>query len=416
MLISILLNIFVVLILTFSLPENCPALKKEQKITVKELLGVIPDEEISRLAADTRVDYCTKVLYGRSMFYLLLYGHLQTERTSQRALEDVFNSDSFKFLFNIDPSKSIRHSSISERLSVMDVGFFEKTFDLFYEKLSRLYSEKEMFNCRISRVDSSMVAELSAKLFQGMRVGTNKENGKKQIKYTVSFDGLFPSSVDVFSSQKELSEDLTIPTVVFAQAKKQKEKVFVFDRGVCRRSTFSEMNEEKIEFVSRLNPGCRYHCVEVLEEGNYRRIGNLSLIRQEKIQLYKDGGKRLLPDMFRLITAENGDGEILCFLTNIFDLQPDVITLFYRKRWDIEVFFRFLKQELNFSHFLSTNENGIKIVVYMTLILSMLLMIYKRINQIGYKTAKRRFSFELDEIIIKLIVLRCGGDPALVFR
>ena len=121
-------------------------------------------------------------------------------------------------------------------------------------------------------------------------------------------------------------------------------------------------------------------------------------------------------ETFRLITTENKAGETLLFLTNITDLDAEQITEFYRKRWDIEVFFRFIKQELNFSHFMSTSENGIKIILYMTLILSMLLLIYKRINNIGYKTAKRRFGIELDELIIAMIVRFCGGDPSLVFR
>jgi len=116
--------------------------KSLQKVSVEELLKLIPDEEISILAKDTKVDYCAKVLYGRSVFYLLLYGLLQIDRTSQRGLEDLFNSSKFKFLFNIDPTKTIRHSSISERLSVMDAVFFEQTFELFYQKLSSLYSEQ----------------------------------------------------------------------------------------------------------------------------------------------------------------------------------------------------------------------------------------------------------------------------------
>ena len=43
--------------------------------------------------------------------------------------------------------------------------------------------------------------------------------------------------------------------------------------------------------------------------------------------------------------------------------QTKVIILFYRKRWDIEVFFRLLKQELNLSHFFSTKASGIKIIL-----------------------------------------------------
>ncbi len=56
------------------------------------------------------------------------------------------------------------------------------------------------------------------------------------------------------------------------------------------------------------------------------------------------------------------------------------------------------------------------IMMYMTMIASMLVLTYKRINNVGYKTAVRRISFELNEFIIKMIVRQCGGDPNLVFR
>lgn len=157
--------------------------------------------------------------------------------------------------------------------------------------------------------------------------------------------------------------------------------------------------------------------IRSIETGNVRRIGSIYLISDEEVILFGSRNKKPTEETFRLITAETEKGERLLFLTNIFDLSAEVIVLFYRKRWDIEVFFRFLKQELNLSHLMSTNENGIKILLYMTLILSMLILIYKRKNNIGYKTAKRRFTYELDWMLTKMIVHLCGGkDPDLVFR
>jgi IS4 transposase len=225
-----------------------------------------------------------------------------------------------------------------------------------------------------------------------------------------------PCAVELFSDQNTLCEDNTIPKVVFDYAKKKEGKIFVFDRGVQKRTTFEQMNQENIEFVCRLKENARRDVVRVIEEGNGRRIGSLLLVKDEEIRLYRDVSKKPTDETFRLLTTQNEEGETFLFLTNIFDLEPEVITLFYRKRWDIEVFFRFIKQELNFSHFMSTNENGIKIILYMTLILSMLILIYKKINQIGYKTAKRRFGIELDELILAIVVQHCGGDPNLVFR
>jgi hypothetical protein len=52
----------------------------------------------------------------------------------------------------------------------------------------------------------------------------------------------------------------------------------------------------------------------------------------------------------------------------------------------------------------------------MTLIVAMMVLIYKKANNIGYKTAKRRFAMEVRDLTIALIVVQCGGDPGLFFK
>jgi len=390
--------------------------KKHQSISVSELLSLIPDQELGRLAKETNVDYYTKVLYGRSVFYMLLMGLLCSERASLRVLEDMFNRKSFKTMFNLDPSKKVKYNSISERLEVMEVAFFEKVFEIFYAQLSLLYSQDEMLTQKIVRVDSTMVAETSAKLLEGMCVGCKKD-GKKQTKFTIAFDGLFPCGIEVYSQQADLSEDRAIPAVVFSCAEKYTGKIYVFDRGVQKRETFDELSKGKIEFVCRIKESSRREVVRTMETGNGRPIGSLFLVSDEEVRLFGTRNKKPTEETFRLITAVNDKGDKYLFLTNIFDLLPEVIILFYRKRWDIEVFFRFLKQELNLSHFFTTKINGIKIIIYMTLILSMLILIYKRKNNLGFKTAKRRFMYELDWLLTRIIVQLCGGrDPEIVLR
>lgn len=96
--------------------------------------------------------------------------------------------------------------------------------------------------------------------------------------------------------------------------------------------------------------------------------------------------------------------------------QKKLLVLIDACRWDIEVFFRFIKQELNVRHLFSLNKNGIKVMLYMTLIVAMLILIYEHANNIGYKTAKRRFTFEIRIPIIFMIVMECGGDPKIFFK
>ena len=83
----------------------------------------------------------------------------------------------------------------------------------------------------------------------------------------------------------------------------------------------------------------------------------------------------------------------------------------YKLRWEIEILFKFLKQELNISHLVSRNQNGVKVMMYMSLITAILIIAFRKLNKISsYKIAKLRFSLELENIMIGQIVLLCGGD------
>jgi hypothetical protein len=382
------------------------------KVSAKELLSLIPDEELSRLAGQTGVDHWAKVLYGKSMFYLLLYGLAECEKTSLRGLEDIFNSKRFKFLFNLDLDQTIRYSSISDRLATMELDFFEKAYQLIYSLFRNHFSDQDGLNYNIIRVDSTMVAETANKLEKGMSVGCKKD-GKKQVKYTVCLEDLLPSSVQIFTEQSELSEDLTIPVTILKLIDSHTDNVFVFDRGVQSRKAYIDIDQKEWKFVTRVKEDTRYEFIEELDTIKGLQIGNLTVEADQWVYLFK--GKRINTP-FRILRTRNEQGKILIFLTNMKEIPAEDVITIYKKRWDIEVFFRFIKQELNFSHFMSTNTNGIKIILYMTMILSMLIHVYKKHNNVGFKTAKRRIKLELDDLITILIIQVCGGDPTIFFR
>lgn len=388
----------------------------KSKISIIQLLSLIPNDDIRRIARRTNVDYYTKILDGKSLLYLILYSIIESRRNSLRTMEDIFNSSSFKFLFNLDPKKTVKYNSISERLSVINIEFFRNTYDLIYSQFSQYYADKEIEDLQLIRVDSTLVAEAANKLKQGMNIG-RKKDGKKQIKYTVAFDGTYPCMSELFTERENLSEDVTIPKIVYRYAEKNKNCIFLFDRGVSKRQVYSTLNQQSAFFVTRLKDNFRYKLFSQIEDGNNRSIGTLELISDQIIQLGAPNSDSFLDDHFRLITAINPSNKnTYFFLTNLYDVKVEDILSFYKKRWDIEVFFRFLKQELNFKHIISTSENGMMVMMYMTMIASMLILTYKRLNNIGYKTAVRRIAFELNELIIKMMIKECGGDPNLVFR
>ena len=137
------------------------------------------------------------------------------------------------------------------------------------------------------------------------------------------------------------------------------------------------------------------------------------LLEQDlEVILYDKYNKRTNQFLRLIIAKEKQTGEVFYFLTNNKTLEAKDIAEIYKQRWEIEVFFKFIKQNLNFSHLLSRDSNAIKVIMYMTLITAILLIVYKKINGLeGYKIPKLKFAQELEVLIIKDIVEKCGGNP-----
>lgn len=392
------------------------------------MLGVIPEGLLANLSLTTRVDHYTKVLHGKKMFYLLMFGILENEKLSQRTLEDTFNDSVFKLLFNLDDEEKIRRSSISERLSKINAEYFKQIYECIYEQFSDSYSLTERQQYNLIRVDSSMVSESVGKLMEGL----DNKSGKKAVKYSIAFDGILPCDSNVFTSPSYASEDVALPEAVMSHVKKQPnhQNIYVLDRGLQSTRTMNAFSNDSITFICRAKENRKYIELESFVKKNQDLdLGESTLIKDCRVQLYTGvpiNNKRgkihyreeLADKEYRLVIVRSKDqeGKQYWFLTNEFKRSAKEIAQAYRRRWDIEVFFRFIKQELNVSHLVSLNKNGIQVMLYMTLIVAMLVLVYKKANNIGYKTAKRRFSMEIRDLAIAIIVVQCGGDPGLFFK
>ena len=400
---------------------------KDHKISLKHVLEFIPEALLSHLSATTNVDYYSKVLHGKKMFYLLLFCIFDNEKLSQRTLEDTFNSSGFKALFGLGEDEKVRRSSISERLSKIDSNYFKEIYEQMYGRFSELYSKSEIEKYNLIRVDSTIVADACAKLKEGI----DQKSGKKLVKFSFLFDGILPSGVEVFTSQKYSSEESALPESILKQVKKEEhhDNIYVIDRGLQSTKTMKHFEDKSVKFIIRSRENRKFEEIEsLLNPENPMKWEDWELLKDSKIKLYtgkaiqnKRGNihkrEELVETNFRLVVIKNEKtNKEFWFLTNEFELSAKEIADYYRKRWDIEVFFRFMKQELNLSHLVSLNKNGIKVMVYMTMIASMLLLIYKKANNLGYKTAKRRIAMELRDMITAILIVFAGGNPDKVFK
>jgi hypothetical protein len=369
----------------------------------KDILSYISDEELDFLSAETGVNHQVKKLKGSVIFKLILYSLLEHGKPSLRVMEQIFHSSSFRFYTNTD-NITTKYNSLSDRLSSIKSDYFQEIFQLLFDKFNSELGEQNA----LQKYDSTMIAISSKLVDWGMKVGS--KTNKNQLKVTVGLHGSLPCDFKIFTENKHNCEDLTIPEVIL-DYRHNTSSVVTFDRGVQKRTTFVKFDEQDILFVTRIKIDATHHIIRSIPIQDKQTD---SLIIEEDLEVnFNDRvTRKRLSTSFRLIKAViKQTNEKIYFVSNNFELEASEIANLYRQRWEIEVFFRFIKQQLNFSQLVNRNLNGVKVMIYMTLILASMIIIYKKKNDLkGYKIVKMKIAQELQNELIKEIVQLSGGD------
>lgn len=377
----------------------------------RQLLALLPEGILNELAIETKVDRYSKKLQGELLFKLLLHGILSYKDNSLRTMESAYESIGFKLLNAHMQAGSIHFSSISERLSVIDPLYFEKLYQVCLQKYGNLLGQpKEV----LLRFDSTIVT-LSGKLLKtGYRIKGGDAEYLKQLKFTVGFSNL-PVAVHFFTEQRYTSENVALKEAVLSYKPSDSTIIRVFDKGITSRKTYDQFTEGNIPFISRINVKSKRQQVTTNQLDELVQTSTLDIHSDQLVYLFMEGHARAEHPLRCIEAVSKETHESIHFVTNIMDESAADITLLYKKRWDIEVFFKFLKQELNFSHLINRSENGIKVMLYCTMIAAVLLLTYKELNGLkGYKIMKQKFVSDLEKSLVKDFVIMCGGNPDLV--
>lgn len=343
------------------------------------------------------MDYQVSRLYGHLMFKLLLFGMLRSNRLSTHLLEKFYNSPLFSALSGKGGHKT-RHSSIAGRLSTLPYQYFEDIYEWMVEHFGSQLKVRPKWLEKLERFDSTMVAIGGGLVDWGMQVGAKPKEGhpKVQLKISLGLRGWLPCSVKLFLKQKALSEEHALKQAIVEATRRSKDFI-AFDQGLKKRESLHEFDQGGIRFVTRCQLNVRYQKLETYRHIKGRKSKGLRFIQDSKVYLYTSGENLFEKMPLRLIEAEVLEtGERLIFLTNLWELNAMQIAEIYRHRWDIEVFFRFLKQELNIKHLINRTFNGIMIQIYAALMAAILLVVFKKANKISsYKGAKVLFEDQL---------------------
>ena len=106
-------------------------------------------------------------------------------------------------------------------------------------------------------------------------------------------------------------------------------------------------------------------------------MGALRPLKDEEIELAYGKNKELRHKARRIAFWDDENGRVFEFITNNFDLEAEEIAMIYKKRWQIELLFKQLKQNFPLKYFLGDNENAIIIQIWAAMIANLLLTILR---------------------------------------
>jgi len=391
-------------------------------IPVKTLLGYLPDSLIERLSIEHSVDKQVKKLEGKIVFKLLLYGVLSSSQLSLNVLISLFDKIGFRSLIGVDKDFRTKRNSLSDRLISLNSDFLKSLFEESVKIFAQHLPSREINGYKIHMFDSTFVA-CSAKLLNfGMQMGRKSKDETHRynhLKFTVGFNGVIPEKLKFYDQATDSADDVPLKEIINEMAFSSKD-IAVFDRGLKSRETFEEFSqkgEKQRLFVSRINPTKNFKVVKT-NEITQNKTESLTILSDQIVRLYHHKNGRLTKTHFRIIIAQKNDEtqDEIFFISNILDdLTAIDITDIYRLRWEIERFFRFIKQNLNFSHLISRDYNAIKNMTYVMLIAAMFIALYAKLNQRnGFKINKLKFLYELEAELVKELIILCKGDPNLL--
>ena len=150
--------------------------------------------------------------------------------------------------------------------------------------------------------------------------------------------------------------------------------IYIMDRGYLDFRRLHTLHAASAFFVTRAKRNMRYH--RVYSHAADKAAG---IIADQTIALDGFYARKNYPQHLRRVRFRDPEtGKRLVFLTNNFVLPPTTVAALYKKRWQVELFFKWIKQNLRIKHFFGTSENAVKTQIWIAVCVYVLIAIIKK--------------------------------------
>ena len=157
------------------------------------------------------------------------------------------------------------------------------------------------------------------------------------------------------------------------------DSIYTYDKGYCDYAWFREIDSKGAFFVTRLRRNARLKVVGQHLAPN----GRLGVVADDTVELELPDAQETYPGKLRRVKFHDEEtNKDYVFLTNNFRLAAATIAAIYKRRWQIELFFKWIKQNLQIRTFLGTSENAVMTQIWVALIHFLLVAYIKFLTKV----------------------------------
>jgi hypothetical protein len=310
---------------------------------LSQLLKLLPRHEFETQANRCDGKRRSDALSRWSQFVALTIGQLGGRR-SLRDIEATIHSQA-RHRYHLG-SQSISRSALSRANERLDYRFFEGLFQSLYQRCTHSQrSHGFRFNNKLFSLDASLI-DVSMKVFPWANF--NRKKSAFKLHVGLDHDGLIPAFASVTRSKvSDMAQArlLALP----------RDSVVVFDKGYNSYGWHNSLTEKGIFFVTRIRGNAQYRVL------NRRTVSHSSGVSSDQTIKYTSQRKdiQLLKPVRRVGYRDPETGKHYAFITNQFSWSAKTIADIYKQRWQVELFFKWIKQNLKIKAFLGSSENAV---------------------------------------------------------
>jgi len=335
------------------------------KLVFAQLTDLIHPEQFRRCVRRYDGDYKVKTFSCWNQFVCMAFGQL-TFRESLRDVETCLRSCPEQ-LYHLGLRGDVSHSTLADANRERDWRIYHDLAQLLIRRARTLYAQEPLgleLTETVYALDSTTI-DLCLNLFPWARFRRTK--GAIKLHTLLDLRGSIPAFIAI--SQGKQADVRVLDELVLEPG-----SFYVMDRGYLDFQRLYGFVLAAAFFVTRAKTNLQFNRLES------RPVDLATGVRSDQVVwLRQPASIQRCPDKLRRIHYVDAEtGKSLIFLTNNFELPALTIALLYKNRWQVELFFKWIKQHLRIKHFYGTSDNAVKTQIWIAICVYVLVAILKK--------------------------------------